>query len=234
MDFFYNRNFKYYGDKKMNEIKAAIFDMDGTILNTLVDLKDATNYGLSKNNLPERSLEEIRQFVGNGIKSLIAKAVPENTSAEIYQKVYEDFTEFYKIHNSDNTCPYKGIKDAIKKIRESGIKTAVVSNKPDYGVQALVKKFFDGLFDVSIGEREGVNKKPAPDMVNLALNALNVPKTNAVYIGDSDVDFNTAANSELKFIGVAWGFKGHDFLKELGSKFVVDTADELTKLIISK
>ena len=111
----------------MNEIKAAIFDMDGTILNTLVDLKDATNYGLSKNNLPERSLEEIRQFVGNGIKSLIAKAVPENTSAEIYQKVYEDFTKFYKIHNSDNTCPYKGIKDAIKKIRESGIKTAVVS-----------------------------------------------------------------------------------------------------------
>ena len=98
MDFFYNRNFKHYGDKKMNEIKAAIFDMDGTILNTLVDLKDATNYGLSKNNLPERSLEEIRQFVGNGIKSLIAKAVPENTNAEIYQKVYEDFTEFYKIH----------------------------------------------------------------------------------------------------------------------------------------
>ena len=151
MDFFYNRNSKHYGDKKMNEIKAAIFDMDGTILNTLVDLKDATNYGLSKNNLPERSLEEIRQFVGNGIKSLIAKAVPENTSAEIYQKVYEDFTEFYKIHNSDNTCPYKGIKDAIKKIRESGIKTAVVSNKPDYGVQALVKQFFEGLFDVSIG-----------------------------------------------------------------------------------
>lgn len=217
----------------MNKIKAAIFDMDGTILNTLVDLKDATNYGLSKNNLPERSLEEIRQFVGNGVKNLITKAVPENTSPEIFQKVYNDFTEFYKVHNSDNTCPYEGITDAIKKIRERGIKTAVVSNKPDYGVQALVKQFFEGLFDVSIGEREGVNKKPAPDMVNIALDALNISKKDAVYIGDSDVDFMTASNSELAFIGVEWGFKGRAFLEKLGTKTVVDTAEELASMIIA-
>ena len=142
--------------------------------------------------------------------------------------------KYAKEGESNINFAHKNILAGTYNFSFSGIKTAVVSNKPDYGVQALVKQFFDGLFDVSIGEREGVNKKPAPDMVNLALNALNVPKTNAVYIGDSDVDFNTAANSELKFIGVAWGFKGHDFLKELGSKFVVDTADELTKLIISK
>lgn len=212
--------------------KAAIFDMDGTILNTLVDLQNATNYGLSKNNLPERSYDEVRQFVGNGIRKLIERAVPEGTSEAVIQKVHADFTEFYKVHNSDNTAPYEGIPQAVRKLREYGVKTAVVSNKADYGVQALVKDFFEGAFDAAIGEREGYAKKPAPDMVRLALSEINVPSEEAVYIGDSDVDFQTAANSGLNFIGVDWGFRGRAFLEKIGAGIIVDNAEELINQIL--
>lgn len=216
------------------KIKAAIFDMDGTILDTLQDLMNATNFGLEKNQLPKRSYDEIRLFVGNGIKKLIERAVPENTCEDTIKKVYDDFTDFYKIHNSDNTQPYEGITAAIKKIKSYGIKTAVVSNKADYGVQALVKDFFENLFDISIGEREGIAKKPAPDMVNIALSSLDVSTDEAVFIGDSDVDFLTAQNSSLDFIGVDWGFRGREFLKKLGVQSIVNTADELADMIISQ
>ena len=195
--------------------KAAVFDMDGTILNTLQDLMDSTNYALSINNMPTRTYEEVRFFVGNGIRKLIERAVPKNASKQ----------------QIDKTCAYNGILEAIKELKNAGIRTAVVSNKADYGVQELVEIYFKGLFDVAIGETEEVAKKPAPDMVLKALNELNVSQKDAVYIGDSDVDFQTAQNSNLDFIGVDWGFRGRVFLEKLGAKTIVDNAFELVEII---
>ena len=212
---------------------AAIFDMDGTILNTLTDLQNAVNHALKLNHMPQRTYEEVRMFVGNGIAKLIERAVPEGTDAEAQKKVYEDFTAFYKIHSSDTTKPYDGVTKAIADLKKAGVKTAVVSNKADYGVQDLVKVFFNGLFDVAVGQKDGLNTKPHPDMINLALSSLNVSNKESVYIGDSDVDFNTAKNSNMDFIGVSWGFRGRSFLQNLGTKMIVDQADELMAMIVN-
>ncbi len=211
--------------------KVAIFDMDGTILNTLDDLKDSTNYALKINNLPERTLEEVRFFVGNGIKKLIERAVPQNTDCQTIEKVFADFKEHYKIHCADKTSFYPGIPKTIKKIRSLGIKTAVVSNKADFGVQELVEIYFKGLFDFALGETPEVQKKPAPDMVNKVLKILNEEKKDAVYIGDSDVDFDTAKNSALDFIGAAWGFRGKAFLENLGTKNIADTPEQIINFL---
>lgn len=206
---------------------AAIFDMDGTILNTLDDLMDSTNFALKNNGLKERSLEEIRFFVGNGIQKLIERAVPQGTSKEVFEKVFADFKSHYKIHCADKTSYYDGIPSVIQTLRKMGVKTAVVSNKADFAVQELVEVYFKGLFDVSLGEKTGVSKKPSPDMVNAALSVLGVEKETAFYIGDSDVDFETAKNSSLDFIGVSWGFRGRKFLENLGAKNIIDSPEEL-------
>lgn len=206
---------------------AAIFDMDGTILNTLDDLMDSTNFALKNNGLKERSLEEIRFFVGNGIQKLIERAVPQGTSKEVFEKVFADFKSHYKIHCADKTSYYDGIPSVIQTLRKMGVKTAVVSNKADFAVQELVEVYFKGLFDVALGEKTGVSKKPSPDMVNAALSVLGVEKETAFYIGDSDVDFETAKNSSLDFIGVSWGFRGRKFLENLGAKNIIDSPEEL-------
>ena len=206
---------------------AAIFDMDGTILNTLDDLMDSTNFALKNNGLKERSLEEIRFFVGNGIQKLIERAVPQGTSKEVFEKVFADFKSHYKIHCADKTSYYDGIPSVIQTLRKMGVKTAVVSNKADFAVQELVEVYFKGLFDVALGEKPGVSKKPSPDMVNAALSVLGVEKEAAFYIGDSDVDFETAKNSSLDFIGVSWGFRGRKFLENLGAKNIIDSPEEL-------
>lgn len=206
---------------------AAVFDMDGTILNTLDDLMDSTNFALKNNGLKERSLEEIRFFVGNGIQKLIERAVPQGTSKEVFEKVFADFKSHYKIHCADKTSYYDGIPLVIQTLRKMGVKTAVVSNKADFAVQELVEVYFKGLFDVALGEKTGVSKKPSPDMVNAALSVLGVEKEAAFYIGDSDVDFETAKNSSLDFIGVSWGFRGRKFLENLGAKNIIDSPEEL-------
>ena len=206
---------------------AAVFDMDGTILNTLDDLMDSTNFALKNNGLKERSLEEIRFFVGNGIQKLIERAVPQGTSKEVFEKVFADFKSHYKIHCADKTSYYDGIPSVIQTLRKMGVKTAVVSNKADFAVQELVEVYFKGLFDVALGEKTGVSKKPSPDMVNAALSVLGVKKEAAFYIGDSDVDFETAKNSSLDFIGVSWGFRGRKFLENLGAKNIIDSPEEL-------
>lgn len=206
---------------------TAVFDMDGTILNTLDDLMDSTNFALKNNGLKERSLEEIRFFVGNGIQKLIERAVPQGTSKEVFEKVFADFKSHYKIHCADKTSYYDGIPSVIQTLRKMGVKTAVVSNKADFAVQELVEVYFKGLFDVALGEKTGVSKKPSPDMVNVALSVLGVEKEAAFYIGDSDVDFETAKNSSLDFIGVSWGFRGRKFLENLGAKNIIDSPEEL-------
>lgn len=211
--------------------KAVIFDMDGTILNTLEDLKNATNYSLRQFNMPERTLEEVRMFVGNGIRKLLERAVPAGTSAEKIDEILDVFLKYYEVHSADNTSSYPGIHELVEKLKAAGIKTAVSTNKADAPAQELGKEYFNGIFDLIVGQRDGLRTKPAPDSVNEILKILNIQKKDAVYVGDSDVDVQTAANSGLDFIGVSWGFRGRKFLQEKGAKNIVDSADEILDLV---
>lgn len=213
--------------------KLAVFDMDGTILDTLEDLKDSTNYALEKCGYPMRTYDEVRRFVGNGIRKLIERAVPEGLTVEQIDRVHEVFTEHYKVHCADKTKAYDGIKPLLEKLRAGGVKTAVVSNKADYGVQELCKEYFDGLFDYAVGEREGIRRKPAPDAVNEALKVLGMSKSEAVYIGDSDVDFETAKNAELPCISVLWGFRDEEFLREKGATLFVHDPAEIYDIVMA-
>lgn len=212
--------------------KAVIFDMDGTILNTLEDLKNATNYSLRQFGMPERSLEEVRMFVGNGIRKLVERAVPAGTSEEKIVQVFDVFLEYYEIHSADNTSPYPGILELVEKLKKSGIKTAVSTNKADVPAQELGREYFNGIFDLIVGQQDGLKVKPAPDSVNKILSILDIQKKDAIYIGDSDVDVQTAKNSGLDFIGVSWGFRGREFLEKNGAKNIVDNANEILDLVI--
>ena len=209
----------------------AIFDLDGTILNTLEDLADSTNYALKTCGYPERTMDEVRQFVGNGIRKLMERAVPEGTPVEEIDRVHETFTAHYKVHCADKTRPYDGIMELLQNLKKDGCKLAVVSNKADYGVQELCKQYFDGVFDFAVGEREGIRKKPAPDSVNEVLKTLECSRDRAVYIGDSDVDIQTAANAQMDHIIVEWGFRDVPFLIAKGAKVLVEKPEEILEIV---
>ena len=209
----------------------AIFDLDGTILNTLEDLADSTNYALKTCGYPERTMNEVRQFVGNGIRKLMERAVPEGTPVEEIDRVHETFTAHYKVHCADKTRPYDGIMELLQNLKKDGCKLAVVSNKADYGVQELCKQYFDGIFDFAVGEREGIRKKPAPDSVNEVLKTLGCSRDRAVYIGDSDVDIQTAANAQMDHIIVEWGFRDVPFLIAKGAKVLVEKPEEILEIV---
>ena len=213
--------------------KLAIFDMDGTILNTIEDLTDAVNYALAKFNMPLRTIEEVKFCVGNGLHKTVERAVPEGTSPELVEKIYEIFVPYYQAHSEVKTAPYPGVVELLKTLKSNGVKTAVVSNKRNDTVQALAYKYFPDLFDVAIGEKEGLNPKPAPDAVNLVLSTLRIHKDDAVYIGDSNVDVQTAENSKMDVIAVDWGFRSRAFLADLGVDSIVSSAYEIEKLILT-
>lgn len=189
-----------------------IFDLDGTLLSTLGDLAASCNYALRTNGMPEHSIDDVRRFVGNGVKKLMERAIPNGLSNPLFDKTYADFREHYMHHNLDTTKPYPGVMEMLENLRNHGKKIAVVSNKFYAATQALCRHFFGDLVDVAIGEREGIRKKPAPDTVNEALRQMNVTREKAVYIGDSDVDVMTAKNSDMPCISVLWGFRDYDFL----------------------
>ena len=211
--------------------KTAVFDMDGTILDTLSDLANAMNYELCKNGMPVRTIDEIRRFVGNGIQKLIERAVPVGTTSSTVDAIFVDFIDYYKTHCEIATKPYDGIESLLKNLKEAGLKTAVNSNKADAAVQILCERYFPNLFDCAVGEKEGIAKKPAPDSVNEILQQLGVPKHEAVYIGDSDVDFETARNAGLDFIGVDWGFRGKDFLRTCGAEKIAMNTEDVLRFI---
>lgn len=211
--------------------KLAIFDMDGTILNTLDDLADSMNHCLRAHDLAERSLQEIRMFLGNGIRWLTECSVPDGTDAETLEKVYQSFLEYYRDHCAVKTRAYEGIPQVLQSLRRAGVLTAVVSNKADYAVKILCEDYFDGLLDFSVGEMKGRRRKPYPDSVNAVLEKFRIAKEDAVYIGDSEVDFQTAQNAGLDVIMVGWGFRDEAFLKEQGAKFVVRDPSEILDLI---
>lgn len=211
--------------------KMIIFDMDGTILYTLEDLKNCVNYSLRQSDLPERTIEEVRTFVGNGIRKLVERAVPENTSIELIDKVFEDFKLYYKDHCTDYTKPYDGINELLIELRKLGYKTTVVSNKIDFAVQDLVKDYFDGLFDMAIGDRDDIENKPAPDAVYKILETFDINKNEAIYIGDSEVDIATAKNAGIDSIIVEWGFRDRDFLESHGAKVFAKEPKDVLKIL---
>jgi len=205
----------------------AVFDMDGTILDTLEDLRDSLNVVLEKYGYPLKTLDEVRRFVGNGILKLIERAVPAECGKEQIQLVYEDFILYYQEHSAEKTRPYEGIVTLLMDLKKTGMKLAVVSNKADKAVQDLCVQYFEGLFDMAIGEREGMAKKPAPDMVNYVLDTLQIPKQEAVYIGDSEVDVATAKNAGLHLCAVEWGFRDIDVLRANGAEHVFADTESL-------
>jgi len=218
---------------KNEKFDLLVFDMDGTILNTLEDLLDATNFGLKNNGFPERTLEEVKWMVGRGMPKLIHSALPENHSDEDFDKTYKDFLDYYAVHSIDKTCAYEGIAEAVAALKGEGYIVTVNSNKNDKDAGYLAEKYFPGLFDFVLGARPEMEKKPAPDGVNFISQKYGKNKDRVIYIGDSDVDFQTAKNSKVQFIGCHWGFRGADFLKEKGAQVVAMTPRELSGIIAS-
>lgn len=209
------------------EHKAVIFDLDGTLLDTLEDLKDATNAALASQGMPQCTLDQVRRYVGNGVRKLMVRAVPDGEKNPLFEQTFAAFKEYYAAHCLDHTAPYPDVLKVMKELKERGIKIAIVSNKLDSAVKELNEKFFQGYTSAAIGEMEGVARKPAPDMVEKALRELGVTKSDAIYVGDSDVDIQTAKNSGLDCISVTWGFRDVPFLLEHGAKTMIDKPLEL-------
>ena len=206
---------------------AVIFDLDGTLLNTLDDLSDSVNYALSECGLARREKTEVRSFLGNGIRALVEASVPKGTEKAMTDKCFEIFKAYYKLHSADKTAPYAGVIDLMRVLKDKGIKMAIVSNKFQQGVTVLSQTLFEGIVDVAIGEREGFKSKPAPDLVELACVEAGIDKSKAVYVGDSEVDVATAKNSGLDMVAVTWGFRDRQQLVDCGATVFIDTPDQL-------
>ncbi len=212
--------------------RTAIFDMDGTILNTLDDLRSSVNVSLRRFGFPERTREEIRRFVGNGARKLVERAVPAGTDEATVQHVLDFYKPYYEAHSQLQTAPYDGIPAMLTRLRAQGVRLAVASNKPDGAVKLLAAHYFPGLFDAAVGDTEGLRVKPSPDLLREAMRLLGADTESAVYIGDSEVDIATARNACLPCLSVTWGFRDAAFLAGKGAKTLVRTADELENLIL--
>lgn len=213
--------------RMIREYDTYIFDLDGTLLDTLTDLAASCNYALLQHGMAQRTIDEVRMFVGNGVKKLMERAIPDGLANPQFDEVYQCFRQHYLKHGLDHTAPYPGVLPMLAKLKRRNKKIAVVSNKFYRATEELCKHFFDQYVEVAIGEREGIKKKPAPDTVQEALAQLGVTGDNAVYIGDSDVDIATANNCQLPCISVLWGFRDKDFLLRSGATTLIKMPEEL-------
>lgn len=216
----------------MGKYKAIVFDCDGTVLNTVDDLADSVNHILAEFNYPTRSIPEIKSFLGNGLRVLIEKAVPQELTKVQVDEVFTVFKPYYIANCQVKTKPYAGIMDVLKELKEKGYKLAIVSNKNEAALKELNEQFFAGIWESEVGEHDGMTKKPAPDMVEKALQDLNCTKDEAIYIGDSEVDKATADNSKLDCMLVSWGFRARTQLEELKPLYLVDTTEEILKVLV--
>lgn len=209
--------------------QTYVFDLDGTLLDTLGDLAASTNYALRTHGMPEHSLDDVRRFVGNGVRVLMERAVPQGAENPQFEAAFLTFRTHYMQHSLDTTKPYDGIRETLEALKAEGCRLAVVSNKMMAATQELCRHFFRDTIEVAIGEHEaqGIRKKPAPDTVNEAFRQLGVGKERAVYVGDSDVDILTARNSGLPCISVLWGFRDRDFLIQHGAETFISAPSEL-------
>ena len=215
--------------------RYAIFDLDGTLLDTLDDLTDSMNYMLGKHNFPLRTRDEVRNFVGNGVRKLVERAVPPEYKAdeEFIDKFYDDFSLYYNSHSDIKTAPYPGTLDMLDKLLENGFDIAIVSNKIDSAVKSLSTKFFGERIKSAIGEKPSIRHKPEPDMVFMAMEEMGADKENSIYIGDSEVDIQTAKNAGIPCISVLWGFKDRKFLEDSGAMAIVESMEELGERLVN-
>lgn len=215
----------------MKAYDTVIFDLDGTLLNTLEDLADSVNYALAQAGMPFRSTEEVRRFVGNGVRRLMELSIPQGENNPRFEEIFSVFREHYFVHCNDRTGPYPHIMEMLEQLKERGYKLAIVSNKYYDAVQELRKLYFADYISVAIGEKEGIRKKPAPDTVQEALHALGSDKSRAVYVGDSEVDIATAANAGMDCIVVTWGFRTREEQKRAGGKVFADDPMDILDLL---
>ncbi len=216
--------------------RCIIFDLDGTLLNTLCDLAAAVNHSLLLHGLPPRTHNEVRTFIGDGVAKLVERAVPEGTPDAVTAAVLVDFKNHYAAHCEDLTAPYPGILPLLSALKQRGILTGIVSNKFDAAVKALSSHYFHDLIDVAVGEREseGIRKKPAPDTLWLAMKELRVSPEETLYVGDADTDILTANAAGVDCASVTWGFRDRDFLVSHGATILVDAPEALLSLIQTK
>lgn len=212
---------------------AVIFDLDGTLLNTLGDLRAATNHALAVRGLPPHSMEEIRQFIGNGIRLLICRAMPEGTPEAEIDAALDDFKAYYAAHIHDRTVPYDGIPQLLTALRKRGIKVAVLSNKIDSASQQLIEYFFPEKTDVVFGEHVGVPRKPDPTSCRMVMQQLGVQPEQVLYVGDSGTDMQTAKNAGLYAVGVTWGFRSKEVLLKYGADVLVHRPEQILQILDS-
>ena len=211
--------------------KAIVFDLDGTLLDTLADLAASTNYALRSCGMPEHSIDDVRRFVGNGVRMLMTRAVPDGESNPRFDEAFSVFRQHYMQHCLDTTSPYPGIMEALARLKEKGMMLAIVSNKMQAATEELRQHFFSQYIDAAIGESAAIRKKPAPDTVNEALRLLGISHEEAIYVGDSDVDIDTARAAMMPCASVLWGFRDRQFLLNHGATRLLSSPEELLSLV---
>lgn len=212
-------------------MKSVLFDLDGTLLDTLEDLYLSVNAALEMFGFPEKTKDEVRQSVGNGVRNLMIRSVPDGEANPRFEECSQAFQKYYQKHLNDHTGPYAGIMELLRELSAMRCPMAVISNKGDLAVKKLCQQYFEGVIPVAIGETATVRRKPEPDTVFEAIRSLGVQKEDCVYIGDSEVDLLTSANSGIPCICVSWGFRGRKVLTDLGASCIVDTPEELLTVL---
>jgi len=210
---------------------AIVFDLDGTLLDTLTDLAASANYALRSCGMPEHSTDDVRRFVGNGVRMLMVRAVPNGESNPRFEEAFSVFRQHYMQHCLDTTRPYPGIMEVLSQLKEKGMMLAIVSNKMQAATEELRQHFFSQYIDVAIGESAGIRRKPAPDTVNEALRRLGISHNEAIYVGDSDVDIATARAAMMPCASVLWGFRDRQFLLSHGATRLLASPEELLLLV---
>lgn len=211
----------------------VVLDLDGTLLDTLQDLMNSVNYALAQSCRPIRTLAEIRSFVGNGVRLLVERAIGETLPEDAFQEIFQCFKQHYMKHCLDFTEPYDGIVPMLGRLRQMGCELAIVSNKLQPAVTELCERFFADFIDVAVGESETVRRKPSPDSVFFAINQLGASASQVVYVGDSEVDLQTARNAGVPCISVLWGFRDKAFLQENGATIFAESPADLPRLLES-
>ena len=216
--------------------KLVIFDLDGTLLNTIEDLGNAANYALSQNGYPTHSLASYPFFVGNGVRNLIRKALPDDMRTDsIIESLLKDFKEYYNEHNTDCTKPYDGIEELLRNLQDNGVKIAVASNKYQQATEKIIAHYFGDIDFVAVyGQREGVNVKPDPSVVFSILSDAKVPKSEVLYVGDSGVDMETARRACVDSVGVTWGFRSEKELNEYHADMIVNKASDIFDVVMKE